>query len=102
MTEPFTFNTKDWELHAFLDWKQKQHSVECPRCNGEREVGGGFKDIDGRRQCPECWGRGFVLKGATTPKPEIPPDLVEHMRRAWWDFHHQKPVTVVDDQESKP
>jgi DnaJ-class molecular chaperone len=80
---------EDWKLHAFLDWKPKMKSVECPRCDGRGEVGGGFKDIDGPRPCPDCHGSGIKLVSPTSPQPEIPPDLLEHMRRAWWDWHNK-------------
>lgn len=85
-----SYNTKDWELHAFLDWKELRHDEECTCCHGRGKVGGGFKDIDGPRQCPTCYGRGVVSKGPTTPRPELPPALVEHMRRAWWDFMNKE------------
>lgn len=78
--------TDDWKLDAFLDWVPKSHSEECPDCHGEGTVGGGLKSIDGSRKCPTCHGVGSVTKGPTTPMPDIPPTLREHMRRAWWDF----------------
>lgn len=86
----FTYNTEDWELHAFLDWKPKQHTEECPDCYGKGTVGGGFKDIDGSRQCSTCCGTGRVTRAPTTPKPEMPAELVEHLRRAWWVFHNKR------------
>lgn len=77
---------EDWKLGCFMDWRQKSHAVECDFCHGSGEVGGGFHDLDGARQCSECFGSKIKYKGPTTPKPEIPPELREHMRRAWWDF----------------
>lgn len=82
--------TTDWKLGCFMDWREKHHSEQCPSCHGIGEVGGGFKDLDGSRQCPKCLGLTYIMKGATTPKPELPADLVEHMRRAWWDYLNAK------------
>ena len=78
--------TDDWKLGCFVDWRPKSHEEECQYCNGKGEVGGGFKDLDGPRECPECFGRGSITKGPRAPHPELPKALVEHMRRAWWDF----------------
>ena len=44
--------------------------------------------IDDARQCTDCNGTGHVSKGSTTQKPDVPTELLEHMRRAWWDFHN--------------
>lgn len=85
-----SYNTKDWELHAFLDWKAIRRAETCTGCGGRGTVGGGFKDLDGPRQCNDCFGSGTVSKGPTTPRPELPPALVEHMRRAWWDFMNKE------------
>ncbi len=84
--------TEDWKLGAFIEWRPKPKSIECPNCHGEGTVGGGFKDIDGPRVCPECWGRRFKLVHPTSQQPEIPADLLEHMRRAWWDFVNKPPT----------
>ena len=96
MTTPFTYNTNDWELHCFLDWKAKQHQEKCDHCDGKGMVGGGFGDLDDARQCSHCSGTGHVSKGPTTAKPAVPAELLEHMRRAWWDFHHQKPIKTEE------
>jgi hypothetical protein len=88
--------TNDWKLDAFIDWMPKSHSEECPYCHGAGEVGGGFKSLDGARECPTCFGRGSVTKGPTTPKPEIPPALREHMRRAWFDFMYANSMQKTD------
>ncbi len=81
--------TEDWRLGCFLDWQPKQHFIQCPRCKGRGEVGGGFKSLDGPHQCPDCYGTRSISRGPTTPRPELPPALVEHMRRAWWDFFNK-------------
>lgn len=88
--------TEDWKLSCFLDWKPKKHQITCPYCNGKGEVGGGFKDIDGPRQCPECFGSRHVTKGPSTVMPAIPEALREHMRRAWWDYFNKPQPDVVE------
>ena len=82
--------TNDWKLGCFMEWRPKSHSETCPRCNGSGEIGGGFKDIDGPRECPQCFGSKFITKSPTTEMPELPAELKEHMRRAWWDFVNGK------------
>lgn len=78
--------TDEWKLAAFIEWRPKPMSITCPLCHGEGTIGGGFKDIDGPRDCPECWGTKVKSVAATSPKPDVPADLIEHMRRAWWDY----------------
>lgn len=78
--------TEDWKLGAYFEWRPKYHSEECSTCHGRGEVGGGFKDLDGKRPCSTCRGVGSTSKQPKTQQPEIPPAIVEHMRRAWWDF----------------
>lgn len=80
--------TDDWKLGCFMEWRPKNHAETCPTCLGHGEVGGGFHDLEGPRPCPKCFGMTTVIKGPTTPRPELPVELVEHMRRAWWDFTH--------------
>lgn len=82
------YDTEQWELSGYLSWKPKRRVSECGYCKGCGKVGGGFKDIDGARTCPECHGTGNILINPDTPEPVVPPDLSEHMRRAWWDFHN--------------
>lgn len=78
--------TQDWKLGCFIDWRPKDHAETCPTCLGHGEVGGGFKSLDGPVPCPRCFGTRIVSKSPTTQMPEIPPALIEHMRRAWWDY----------------
>ena len=78
--------TDKWKLGCFMEWRPKHRAIDCPSCNGRGEVGGGFKDIEGSRPCPECFGTKIKSVGPTSEKPELPAALVEHMRRAWWDF----------------
>jgi len=80
--------TDDWKLGCFFDWRPKPKAIACPFCGGRGTVGGGFKDLDGPRDCPECWGTKTKSVAPTSQPPEIPPELREHMRRAWWDFFH--------------
>lgn len=82
--------TDEWKLAAFVEWRPKPVQITCNCCKGSGKVGGGFKDMDGKRDCPECWGRGWKEGHPTSQKPEVPPELVEHMRRAWWDFFNKK------------
>ena len=80
--------TDDWKLGCFMEWRPKWHAIACPYCGGKGEVGGGFKDLDGPRPCPECFGMKVKSVPPTTEAPELPAELREHMRRAWFDFLH--------------
>ena len=82
--------TGEWQLKCFMEWVEKPMEQECPDCNGRGYVGGGFKSISGEETCHSCSGRGRIRKRPTTPPPELPKDLIEHMRRAWWDFHNKE------------
>ncbi len=81
---------EDWKLGLFMEWRPKNHYEDCTYCFGNGEIGGGLGDLDGPRPCPVCHGMKVISKGPTTEKPELPPDLVEHLRRAWWDFLNKK------------
>ena len=81
-----TYDTEDWKLECFIDWRPKYHQEKCHNCNGLRMVGGGFGSIDGATECTTCHGTGSINKGPSTPRPELPLDLREHLRRAWYDF----------------
>lgn len=100
MTTPL--DTKDWRLVAFLNFKclTPQTSIDCPCCNGRGEVGGGFKDMDGPRPCPECFGSRVKWSGGpTTPKPTVPPLLVEHMRKALFAYFDEwKPASAIPEE----
>lgn len=82
-------NTPDWELRCFFDWHPKYKSVPCSNCNGTGSVNGLSRDIDGSRQCPTCHGSRYQVQAPVSKRPEINPDLVEHMRRAWYDFNKE-------------
>ncbi len=85
------YETADWKLGCFLEWRPKAHSEECSYCSGKGEIGGGFKSIDGPEPCPECFGSGQkTVWPKESEKPEIPAELREHLRRAWFDFVNRK------------
>lgn len=86
----FTHDTEDWELHACLDWKEKYHKEDCSRCGGTGQKGRMFCDYSDDRQCEDCCGRGWNSVRPKTPRPELPQPLLEHLRRAWWDYHNPK------------
>ena len=81
-----TYDTEDWKLGCFLEWQPKNHTEVCDNCNGRKMVGGGFKSIDDAIQCYKCFGSGILTVSPKTLKPEIPADLREHLRRAWFDY----------------
>ena len=74
-----------------MEWREKHKRIECPHCRGTGEVGGGFKDLDGARPCPECHGTRVKLVAPKTTPPDIPTELRDHMRRAWSSFNSKKP-----------
>lgn len=78
--------TPEWKLKVFFDWVPKYSSEPCAYCNGSGEIGGGFKSISGAESCPKCHGSRSVLVEPKNLPPKIPDDLVEHMRRAFWDY----------------
>ena len=82
--------TEDWKLGCFLDWKPKHKSVTCPTCGGSGYTGGHFKDLDGPQECSRCFGAKVISVAPTSQRPEIPADIREHMRRAWFDFYNQE------------
>lgn len=82
---------EDWKLGCFLEWRPKAQHKVCPDCNGKGKIGGHFKDLDGPRDCMTCFTSGSISMHPKTVPPEIPADLREHMRRAWWDYFHDNP-----------
>jgi hypothetical protein len=85
--------TPDWKLSCYMDWKPKTHREVCPKCRGLGKTGGGFKDFTGEEVCEKCFGSGAILVGPSTPKPELPIHLREHMRRAWFDYFNPRTDT---------
>lgn len=90
MSQEINIETDDWKLGCFMDWQPKNHSEDCPTCKGKGEIGGGLGWMDDDKTCPDCHGMRFVTKGPRTPKPALPKAVVEHMRRAWWDFFNKE------------
>lgn len=86
---PIPYETPEWRLSAYIDWKPKFVDIECPSCHGRGTVGGGFKDIDGPRECLQCFGRKQVSKGPEGKAPPVPDELLSAMRFAW--VEHMKP-----------
>lgn len=84
-----TLETEEWKLQCFMDWTPKSLYIKCPSCLGKGIVGGGLGSLDGEQECSKCFGRREITKIITEPKPELPKALVEHMRRAWWDFFNK-------------
>lgn len=86
----FTHNTEDWELHACLDWRRKWKTIECDQCSGSGKQPLGLRQsyYGDDTTCTGCFGKGTVSRQSTSPEPPIPSALVEHMRRAWWDYHN--------------
>lgn len=82
---PIPYETDEWRLSVYIDWKPKFVDIQCPACSGYGTVGGGFKDLDGTRECPQCFGRKYVSKGPSGKAPEVPPELLSAMRLAWAD-----------------
>lgn len=84
-----TLDTEEWHLACFMEWKPKKepYDIQCPSCHGRGAIGGHFKDLDGPRTCDQCSGSGQITHpGPSTPKPELPKELIEHLRKAWREF----------------
>lgn len=92
-------DTEDWKLSAYMEWKPARSRVKCG-CDGGM-VGGHFKDMEGPRTCPECYGSGTKSFTPKTPKPEIPEALIEHMRRAWMDFWEVKDLFAKESENEQ-
>ena len=87
MTTPI--DTEDWKLGAWIDFKPTKQPTrcECTRCHGGGILGGGFKSMDDPYDCPDCLGRGTVtVYPYLAPKPEVPKELIEHLRKAFYDY----------------
>lgn len=85
-------DTEDWRLAAYIDWRpnKEPQNIQCTYCGGSGQIGGGFKSIDGSRDCPECFGRGHkTISEISTDKPEVPKELIEHMRKAFFEYFNK-------------
>jgi len=87
------FDTAHWKFEILADFKKRTDveftkEEECHKCNGRGFVGGGFKSIDGPAECYYCSGRGVLTIRVIEcePKPEIDPELTNHMRKAFKEF----------------
>ena len=86
-------DNEEWVLSAQVVWKPKHKDVQipCDVCSGNGTTGGGFKSIDGPETCYKCFGRGFTIQYSTTaPPPKVPPELVDHMRKAWLEYNAEE------------
>jgi hypothetical protein len=86
MSQKPIIETEGWKLGCFIDWQPKSKVVTCPNCLGARTIGGGLGWLGDPEDCPKCFVTGSITQRTTEPKPDLPVELVEHMRRAWWDF----------------
>lgn len=91
-------DTEDWSLHAFLDWTKTKERVPCDGCSGSGKVGGGFKDMEGPRECTTCYGTGSMHFTPKTKKPEIPKELKEHLRNAWVAYWNVDSLLKKDNE----
>jgi len=82
-----TLDNEHWHLSISMEWTPKlptSASHTCPKCNGRRVVGGGFKSFEDERTCPECFGTGHLTKYVEYPAaPELPQDLIDKLRKVY-------------------
>jgi hypothetical protein len=84
--------TDDWKLDCFVEWVPKSHTENCPECSAtgsHRSPRLGWVG-DEDRTCNKCYGTGTITVGPRTPKPELPKHLLEHLRRAWFDYFNKE------------
>ncbi len=83
-------DTEEWKIDAYMDYvpKVKWKQVACDECYGSGMMGGGFKSLDDPTQCHKCGGRGWreVATHPAEPKPKLPQDLLDHMRKAYLEY----------------
>lgn len=83
-------DTEEWKISAYMDYVPKVEGVyeKCDRCNGSGMLGGGFKSLDDPEPCDKCFGNRQVWKrvAPTEPRPKLPQDLVDHMRKAYLEY----------------
>ena len=88
--------TEDWKLNCWLEWRSKPVVTDCVCCNGRGFVGGHFKDINGRRECEECFGSGKTTLHPKTQPPEIPDDLVIAIKEVWDNYFNEPEKPTIE------
>ena len=95
--------TDQWvlKIHGeFVLRKEYQPKIHpCGHCNGYGHTGGGPLSGD-KETCYWCFGTGKVTDTShiTEPKPEIPIELVNHMKDAFQDWLRDKAVIDREDE----
>lgn len=81
-------DTEDWELSAHMDWVAKKKPIrkECSYCNGRGTIGGHFKSLEDSTDCHHCYNGQVKVYPTLAPKPEVPTELLVHMRKAFRDY----------------
>lgn len=87
---------EDWKLNCWLEWRSKPVVTDCVCCNGRGFVGGHFKDINGRRECEECFGSGITTLHPKTQPPEIPDDLVIAIKEVWDNYFNEPEKPTIE------
>lgn len=88
MTSPL--DTRHWKFYLSGGFKPKQlQTKDCDYCGGRGTIGGGFKSIDGPETCPTCYGSKCVEVEERDPIPEIPPELVENLKKTVADYYEK-------------
>lgn len=83
-------DTDEWKISAQLDYVPKVEWVteKCSTCGGTGMCGGGFKSLDDPEPCTKCGGSGETTKQVypKSPKPKLPQDLIDYMRKAYLEY----------------
>lgn len=83
-------DTEEWRIAASLDYihKKQWEDAECPQCGGTGKTGGGFGSLSDPEECNRCWGTRLISKQVfpKEPKPKLPQDLIDHMRKAYLEY----------------
>jgi hypothetical protein len=75
--------------------------VDCEYCGGRGHTGGGFRgpEIEDCYWCNKS-GKKLDYSHITEPKPEMPKELVVHMRTAFEDWLRAKAVMDAEDERN--
>lgn len=78
--------------------------TKCEHCHGQGKVGGGFKSLEGPQPCPHCeYSSGWNTDYSTLePKPDLPEDLILHLRNAFEQYLVQKEKHMIYVKSSIP